>query len=245
MNGWARAARLRPYVRQAHADWRGPWFIENRRLMDYLLVYIDQGTGLFSIDGRAFDVGPGDLIWFPPNTLHEMRGHPPKMRVLHIHFDLLYDPVRSARARIPNPGERDLGADSRWIHRPLRDPVIDAWRGKLPIVNGAAIHALIRQLCVESISARDPFLSAGLLLQIIGEIERGLSLGATRAGIRWPALQRAAEEILSQSGSALDISALAQRAHLSVSHFRRLFREVHKKARASSTTRRAHRRPAR
>jgi AraC-like DNA-binding protein len=225
-----RVFRLRPFVRLARADWRGPWVIEERRLMDYLLVYIDRGAGFFSIDGRGFSVGPGDLIWFPPNALHEMRGDSPRMHVLYIHFDLLYDKVRSARARILRGGERNLGADERFIHPMLKDPLIGTWRGKLPVANAAAIHALIWQVAVEDQGGRDPLLCAGLILQIVGEIARGLSPAATRARGHWPSLQRAAEEILRQAGQPLNIPALAQQAHLSVSHFRRLFREVHNKS---------------
>lgn len=227
---YSRAFRLQPYVRVAGADWRGPWFIAERRIMDYLLVYIDQGTGRFTLEGEAFDVKPGDVIWFPPKRLHELRGHPPKMHVLYVHFDLLYDPDRSPRARVTQSGERDLGAESRWIHPPLKDPVIDAWCGKLPVVNASAIHSLIWQVYVEAVGGREPLLLSGLMLQIIGELTRGLSPVASRAGEHWPALQRSAETILRAAGEELDVTALAQDAHLSVSHFRRLFHEVHHKS---------------
>ena len=222
-----RAQRLRPHIRMARAEWRGPWFIEERRLMDYLLVYIQQGSGFFSIEGHGFRVGPGDVIWIPPNTLHEMRGDPPRMHVLYIHFDLLYDAARNAHARIPFGGERQLGPATRWIHPRLNDPLIDGWSGRLPVVNGAAIRALCWQAAVECQGAADPLYCAGLILQLVSTIERGLSPQAARAGTHWPALQRAAEEMLRQSGKPLDLPALAHRAHLSLSHFRRLFREVH------------------
>jgi hypothetical protein len=61
---------LRPFVRQSGDDWRDPWFIKKRILLDYLLVLIADGTGLFSVGESTFDVGKGDLIWIPPATLH-------------------------------------------------------------------------------------------------------------------------------------------------------------------------------
>ncbi|MGH8240048.1 MAG: helix-turn-helix transcriptional regulator, partial [Steroidobacteraceae bacterium] len=43
----------------------------------------------------------------------------------------------------------------------------------------------------------------------------------------WPAVRRAAEKIVSKPEVSLDLSSLARAAHVSESHFRKLFRETH------------------
>jgi AraC-like DNA-binding protein len=218
------ALTLSPYVRGALEHWRGAWHIARRTVADYLLVYVVSGTGRFTVGDDAFEVGPGDLIWIPPGTLHEMRGHPPKMFVAYLHFDLVYDPRRSPRVR---SGAAYPVGDHPDRHPPFARQPIAGWRGKLPVVNGPAIYALMKQAIAEQRSARRALCVSGLMLQIIGEIATGLSPSAAIAGARWPALRRAAERIFAAPETELDLPAMAHAAHISESHFRKLFRETH------------------
>jgi len=221
------AGRLNPFVRVGMEHWRGPWFIEERRLLDYLLVYITAGTGRFSVGGETYEVVPGDLIWIPPDTLHEMRGHPSKMLVAYIHFDLVYDADRSPRVTITPAGCRELGALRKWLHPPWPWKPMAQWRGRLPVVNGPSVYALMKQVILESLGVHHPLRAAGLTMQLLGEIDLGLSSAATQAGAHWPALRRAAQQVVGQPDHELDLHALAHGAHLSLSHFRKLFRQTH------------------
>jgi AraC-like DNA-binding protein len=225
--GYALAGRLNPYVRRAREEWRGPWLIPHRRILDYLLVYITRGSGRFDIDGHAFEGDEGDLIWIPPNTLHEMEGYAPKMLVAYIHFDLLYDPRRSPGTPITPGGTRSLAALRKFLHPPLKVPLIDGWCGKLAVANGPYIYALMKKIQLENASTRDGLALSGLMLQLIAEIARGLSPAAALANIHWPAMQRSLGEIAAQAGGPLDVIRLAAGARLSVSHFRKLFQAVH------------------
>jgi len=54
--------KLRPYVRQTGCGWRSPWLLKNRKILDYLLVFIPQGKGIFKIGDQEFPVESGDLI---------------------------------------------------------------------------------------------------------------------------------------------------------------------------------------
>ena len=218
------AAALSPYVRGALEHLRGPWHIPGRAVLDYLLVHIVSGTGRFTVGDDSFDVGPGDLIWIPPGVLHEMCGHPPRMFVAYLHFDLVYDPQRSPRVR---SGAAYPGGPHPDLHPPFARPPVAGWRGKLSVVNGPAIYALMKRAIAEQRGARRPLCVAGLMLEIIGEIATGLSPSATAAGARWPALRRAAERIFAAPEAELDLAALAHAAQLSESHFRKLFRETH------------------
>ena len=90
-----RMTALRPYIRQCGDDWRCPWIIKERKLLDYLLVYVPEGQGVFSIEDISFEISGKTLFWVPPDTLKEMRGTSARMRCLYINFDLEYDPARS------------------------------------------------------------------------------------------------------------------------------------------------------
>jgi AraC-like DNA-binding protein len=221
---YALAAMLSPYVRGALEHWRGPWHIPRRVVLDYLLVYVVSGTGPFSVGDDSFDVGPGDLIWIPPGVLHEMRGVSPTMFVAYLHFDLIHDAERSPRvrsgARYPHGPHPDM--HPTWTRQPIA-----GWSGLLPVVNGPAIYALMRQAIAEHRGARRPLRVSGLMLEIFAEIATGLSAPAANAGLHWPAMRRAAERIVAEPEAPLNLQALAAGARLSGSHFRKLFRETH------------------
>jgi AraC-like DNA-binding protein len=218
------AAQLSPFVRGGMEHWRGPWLIEKSIVLDYLLVYVASGTGRFSVGDEAFDVGAGDLIWIPPDTFHEMRGHPPKMFVAYLHFDLVYDPKRSPR--VPR-GVHYASGPHELMHPAWSVQPIAGWRGLLPVVNGPAVYALMKQTIMEHRGAHQPLRVSGLMLQILGEIALGLSAAITNAGAHWPVMRRLAEKIVAKPEIEFDLGSLARTARMSESHFRRLFRETH------------------
>ncbi|MDD5707735.1 MAG: helix-turn-helix domain-containing protein [Kiritimatiellae bacterium] len=225
--GAMRLLRLAPFVRQSGNDRRAPWFLGERRLLDYLAVFIASGQGHFSVGAEDFEVGPGDLVWIPPDTPHSMRGYPPVMHCLYVHFDLLYDPARSHwDAYIPS-GTLDLSPFRRLMHPPVDDPAIAAWRGLLRVSNPGAIETRLRDICFEH--RRSPsgsaLLLSGMLLGLLSDILRGVeSLGALTSA-HLSDLRTAEAAIQSHLTGDLDVFPLAQAARLSCSHFRRLFRE--------------------
>ena len=221
-----RLLRLHPYVRQTGDDFRKPWLLRSRKLLDYLVVYIAEGAGRFVVAGEEFPVGPGDLIWIPPDTLHEMEGYAPVMHCVYAHFDLLYDPARSHwDACIPG-AVQDLTLWSSLMHPSLNDPLIDSWHGKLPVTNGPAIGALLSSICVEHrrAPAGNALQLAGMVLQLVGLIAQGMA----PAGHPTPhhrTLEGALGFVHEHPDRPLDVGRLAGAVGLSASHFRKLFRE--------------------
>jgi len=179
------------------------------------------------VDGESFPVGPGDVIWIPPDTLHEMEGFAPRMHCIYAHFDLCYDPCRSNwDACIPG-GTVSLGPWALLRHPRLDDPVIDAWKGKLAVHNGAAVGALLAAICREHrrLAAAAAVQLGGMLLQLIGLILRGQQ-PAGRPGPHLDKIQTALGHIREQTDTELDVARLAATVGLSPSHLRRLFRET-------------------
>ena len=222
---------LRPYVRQSGDDMRKPWFLKMRRLLDYLLVYIPEGKGVFTVGDETFDVGNGDVIWIPPNTLHEMRGISAEMRCLYIHFDLIYEPERSHWDALIPGGATEMTGCTEKIHPPVKDPVISKWKGKLNIPNSAFLLPLMRRIYTEHrlmphIENKDMLLS-GMMLELI----YGLLHSARNSGEKPEPyslkMRDAARMLLEQKEWKINIRTLSERFGLSKSHFRRLFRETH------------------
>ncbi|HYF52517.1 MAG TPA: helix-turn-helix domain-containing protein [Planctomycetota bacterium] len=221
----ADAARLSPYVRSAHAEWRGPWHIPSRYLLDYLVFYVREGKGRCVAGEQAFEYAAGDVVWIPPGVRHELSGYPPRMHVLYAHFDFQYR--EGISEKISRFGVADLAEHRRLMHPACPLAALRGRCGRLPLANAQAVHALLQQMCLEFAGRRDALRCAGMLMQMLGEIVCGLSPGMSEAGAHWPALQKAAEAILNRAHEPLDVPALAQAAKLSSSHFRLLFRAAH------------------
>ncbi len=217
-----------PYVRQAENSQREQWHIAPRKLLDYLVVFIVEGEGVFSVSDDQFDVGVNDLIWIPPDTFHEMEGTSAKMQCVYIHFDLIYDPLRSHwNAYFPG-NTLDLSDLSVLKHPPLNDSEIDQWCGRLTVKNSRLVRELLERLCLEYRRCHSgaSLLLSGLLLQLLSELLQTPENLAVNSYYN-EKMQYASESITTNYQGKLDIGRLAKQAGLSKSHFRKIFRETH------------------
>ena len=220
---------LKPFVRQTGDDQRSPWFMKGRKLLDYLLVYIGDGHGIFTVGEKTFKVGADDLVWIPPDTVHEMRGTSQRMNCIYIHFDLIYDPARSHwNAFIPG-GTTDLSSWRRLMHPPVDDDVISGISGLVRSPDKAAVKQLMRQICIEHRRSgeRSFLLLSGMMLQLISAIVSEYGRKTDLADVRWLELQKSASKIRISGEKEIDLKRLAMENSMSVSHFRKLFRELH------------------
>ncbi len=223
-------AALKPYVRQAGDQWRQPWHLSSRKLLDFLIVYIAEGTGVFTVGDDTFNVAKGDIVWTPPNTAHEMEGFKPSMHCIYAHFDCIYDPDRSHwDAHIP-PSVLDLSAYAELIHPPLEKTVVANWHGKMQLANHVVVGKLLERIALEHERDRgnSMIMLSGLMLEVIAEILKGLNMHTDEIGkFRWVQMQQSLLDIQKQAEMPLNIAAHADKIRLSESHFRKLFREVH------------------
>ncbi|MCC6580685.1 MAG: AraC family transcriptional regulator [Phycisphaeraceae bacterium] len=217
--------QLRPYLRRCYDSRRTAWHIGQRRLLDYLLVYIADGQGMFELDGVRCDMQPGDLFWVPPDTLHAMRGHAPSMRCPYMHFDLIYQRPRSHwNFHIPD-GVIDLRPWRSLLHPPVNHPAIVALRGRIRGHTNSAVGDLIIRASHE-MSARGPHTllhASGMLLQIIALLLRGTWWREHGTQVRPESLARAATMMRDQCDRDISIEQACEIAGLSASQFRSLF----------------------
>jgi len=216
---------IRPYVRHCGNQRRRAWLLPNRCLLDYLLVYIAEGTGQFTVAGRTYPAKAGDLFWIPPGTPHEMEGYPPSMVCPFIHFDLIYRPeISHWDFSIPG-GMTDLNEFKPLIHPDMSKTVFGKLCGKISAWNSRRVGGLIDEVCLEAGRAQpyDFLRLSGLMMEILAEILRG-QLGITNQyNEHIPMLEKAAEYMRTHSHREVSIEEAAEIGDLSASYFRYLF----------------------
>jgi len=217
---------LRPYVRHCGDERRPAWRIGMRRLLDYLLVYIAEGTGTFEIDGVSYDAQPNDLFWIPPDTLHAMEGNPPSMVCPYIHFDLVYQPgVSHWDFTIPQ-GMTDLSELCPLMHPKMSHPSWGTLTGRIRTFTNRRVGQLVREICSEAYHAQ-PFAflrMSGLLTIALAEILRGPQGLGDEHSQHIPSLEKAAAFLREECyDRRISVECAAEQANLSESYFRRLF----------------------
>ncbi len=218
-------ASLRAYVRQCGDETRLEWLIDERCLLDYLLVFIADGHGEFTVAGDAYEACSGDLFWIPPDTPHRMQGDGPTMALRYAHFDLLYDPMRSHWDFSIPAGMLDLGELRPLLHPPLEHPALNALCGRLRGHTNSRVGRLLQDLCAEA-SRAQPLAGlrmSGLLLEIVAEVLRGRMAQEGGWTAHASALESAAADITRRCGEPISIAGLAREHGFSPSHLRGLF----------------------
>ena len=217
--------QITPYVRHCGNQRRDVWEMETRRLLDYLLVFIADGTGRFEIAGKSYDVTPGDLYWIPPDTPHFMQGFAPGMICPYVHFDLIYRPsVSHWDFTIPG-GMCDLSELKPLMHPPLPHGLLRNLVGQIRTATNKRVGGLINDICDEALHAQ-PFAflrMSGLLTIIVAEILRGLQGLGDYHSRHIPALEKAADFLTKNSHKDISVEQAAEIAQLSESYFRTLF----------------------
>jgi len=216
---------ISPYVRQCGDERRPAWHLGMRSLLDYLLVYIAEGTGRFTVGGVAYDASPGSLFWIPPRTPHEMEGYPPSMVCPYVHFDLAYRPGASDWNFSIPAGMLDLRSYARLAHPPVKHPVLRRLCGELVAHNNRRVGEIIREICAEAARAQPhaDLRMSGLMTEIIAEVLRGQEGLRGDYGKHATALEESADYIRDHCETELSVPEVAKIAGLSPSHFRKVF----------------------
>lgn len=217
-----RLLRWRPFVRQSGDHRRARWVIRERRSLDYMLMYIAAGEGVFTVENHPYLVGPGSIFWVPPNRIHDLRATTPEIHRLFLHFDLLYDPGRShwnLESR-----RTDLTGLEHLLHPPVDDPLIDSWCGRLDLkCNRREFHQLLRMICHCHATSADAGLKlSGMMLELLAM----MIAGASEENELPAASAKMADVIFYLQYNLrenLPIRQLARKFGLSESHFRRQF----------------------
>jgi len=218
-------ALLRPYVRHCGDSRRHAWRIGERKLLDYLLVYIAEGRGRFTIGASEYDAVAGDVFWIPPDTLHSMEGYPPAMHCPYVHFDLLYRPEHSHWDFSIPAGMTDLRELHPLQHVRMEHPLLTPLAGRIRGHTNRRVGQILQEICAEAARAQ-PFAGlrmSGLLLEIVAEILRGREGLPPEYISHIPLLEKVADAMAGPDHEEQTVSARARECKLSPGHFRLLF----------------------
>lgn len=164
---------LSPYVREAVITRRLPWQLTRRRLFDFLLLHILDGTGTYRISDQFGHFSPGTLLWIPPDTLHSLEGYAPHTEMQYVHFDLIYrQGISEWLAYLPSNVD-DLTPWRERIHPTLDLPFPFHQGGELANHAPSTLHQLLNDIVHQLHAEGASTLSiSGLMLQVIDLIFR-------------------------------------------------------------------------
>lgn len=215
-----------PYIRECDYAVRPPWYFPERRLLDYLLVYFQEGNCLFEIDGEEYHFSPGDFCFAQPGSLKVMRGLTPTVTPF-AHFDMFYNPLRE-ESFPTRAGQTDLKDylhliqpclnDIDGIHIPVRlhpkDPekfrmtmlrMVESWQNRDPL----------RQMEAQSLASE-------LIVRIIYD-HNGIRFSEMET---LPSFNWFPSYLSLHLSESVTVEDMARRANLSVSRFREVFKKT-------------------
>jgi AraC-like DNA-binding protein len=215
---------LVPYIRQSSHAVRRPWMLFERRLLDYLFIYIQEGTCRIRADGTDYTFEGGQFCLLQPGCLHTLQGVTNTVTPF-VHMDLFYNPRR--RESFPTkPAQIDLTPYAHLMQPRLNDI--------------AGLHVPVR------VEPRDPYRFRDLFLRMVETWNRHDPLGYIEAqSIATELVTTLIAQYWQQPPSAvheetaldwliaymhlnlaepITVEQLAERANLSPSRFRAVFK---------------------
>lgn len=215
-----------PYVRDASFPVRSAWYTAPRRLLDYMIMYVQEGEMIAHVEGTRIEFGPGEFCLVQPGELHTLES-PSGTITPYLHLDIFYNParersfvVRSGRVEIP--GSTDL-----------LQPHLEAVTGvRVPSRFVPAQPAQFRDTMLKTIGIwqrRDFFgqleshhLASGLVLEMLRSYARG---GGGDSPDQPEFLNWITSHMSLRLSEPLSVADMADRADLSPSRFSQVFRD--------------------
>ena len=213
-----------PYVRDASFPVRTAWYTAPRRLLDYLLMYVQEGEMIARVEGRGHRLRAGDFCLIQPGELHTLEG-PAHTITPYVHLDVFYNPARE-RSFVTRSGRVDVSGLDELIQPRL-------YEGTGVVVPTRFIPlspAQFRDTMLKTIGIwqrRDflgqlesHYLATGLVLSVLQSYSRGSS-----DSLDQPEFLNWITSFMSlHLSEPLSVSDMAARAGLSASRFSHVFR---------------------
>lgn len=215
-----------PYIRECDYAVRKPWRVPERRLLDYLLVFVLRGRCIFTVDGHEHEFGEGDFALIQPGSLCALEGVT-DTETPFAHFDIFYRPERD-RSFPTRPGQVDLSA---YLH--LLQPRIDAYAGfPVPVRLQPKRPIAMRETMLRLVDAwlargpHDRLRAQAAATELVASILADHA-PARRAGAREesPPLNWVTSFLSHRLHEPITVEEMADRAHLSPSRFSALFKQ--------------------
>jgi AraC-like DNA-binding protein len=213
-----------PFVRQADLAVRRPWHYGERRLLDYLLVYIREGSMHLELDGRDLEFRAGEFCLVQPGDRHVLWADTETITPF-AHFDIFYNPDRE-RSFPTRPGQLDLSA-----YAPLMQPRLETIGVRVPTRFQPRQPERFREVLTRLINVFQAegalyrlevqHLATELVLALCRDFGSRATLAAGTKPLAW-----VASYLSVHLAEPISVEDMARRAHLSPSRFAAAFREA-------------------
>ncbi|WP_227872283.1 helix-turn-helix domain-containing protein [Paenibacillus albus] len=214
-----------PYIREGDFAIRKPWTYPERKLLDYLIVYFQEGSCLFTVDGVPYEFGSGEFCLVQPESLVVLEGRTNTITPF-VHLDFFYDDRREERFPTRG-GQTDLTA---YAH--LMQPKLNDFNGiNIPVKLNPKKPIVLRDKFIEMVKCwqhRDPIMqlrAQSLATEVILAIlEDHTDLREAEKTAPQP-LNWITSFFSFNLSEHLTVNEMAKRANLSPSRFSAKFRE--------------------
>lgn len=213
-----------PYVRDASFPVRSAWYTAPRRLLDYLVMYVQEGEMIACVKGRGHRFRAGDFCLIQPGELHTLEG-PAHTITPYVHLDVFHNPERES-SFVVRSGRVDVSG-----LEDLMQPRLDEAVGVAVPTRFVPPHpAHFRDTLLKTIGIwqrRDflgqlesHYLATGLILSVL----QGYSRASSDSPDQPEFLNWITSFMSLHLSEPLSVSDMAARAGLSASRFSQVFR---------------------
>jgi len=216
---------LVPYIRESDFAVRRPWKMPARRLLDYLLLYIQEGECRIEADGTEYVCTGGEFCLIQPGSLLLLEGVTSTITPF-AHLDLFYNPLRE-QSFPTRAGQVDL-TEYKELMQPRLNDLEDV---RVPVRFTPAQPVRFRDTMLRMIASwqrSDPLSrleaqhdATELILTVLRE-HGGQEKQAASAE---PTLNWITSYFSFNLSEPLSVEQMAGRAHLSPSRFSAVFKE--------------------
>jgi AraC-like DNA-binding protein len=213
-----------PYVRDASIPVRTAWYTARRRLLDYLIMYIQEGEMIARVEGRGYGFSAGDFCLIQPGELHTLEG-PAHTITPYVHLDVFHNPERE-RSFVVRSGRVDVSDFGDLMQPRLQEAAgVSVPTRFVPQHPAQFRDTLLRAIGIWQ--RRDflgqleaQYLATGLVLFML----RGYSRGSSESSGEPEFLNWITSYMSLHLSEPLSVSDMAARAGLSASRFSQVFR---------------------
>ncbi|MFC4778668.1 helix-turn-helix domain-containing protein [Paenibacillus sp. GCM10023252] len=214
-----------PFIRESDFAPRKPWSYAERRLLDYLFVYIQEGECLFTVDKQPYALRSGQFCLIQPGSLVQLAGLTTTITPF-AHLDFFYNPHRE-RSFPTRPGQIDLSAYAELMQPRLEE----VYNVHIPIVLQPLHPSKFKEdflRMIELSGQQDDIMQLRvqqLATELLVQIVESCAVNRGTPPIRAQSLGWITSYLSLHLDKPISIEVMAKRAGLSPSRFSALFKE--------------------
>lgn len=213
-----------PYIRECDFAVRKPWHLPERKLLDYLIIYVQEGVCSVWVDGQHYELIKDDVCFIQPNRLSVLEGVTNTVTPF-AHFDIFYHPERE-NSFPTRAGQVDLSDYAHWM-QPRLDDVLEREIPVKPRLSNVGKFRDTFLKVVEYWQERNTLMQlraqAGMMEIIIMLLEDHVSFRPSQH-VSMQALNWITSYFSLNLSEPLSVEHMARRAHLSPSRFHEVFK---------------------